>query len=892
MLPLVSIIIPVYNGKNFLRQAINSALSQTYANVEVIVVNDGSNDDGATEKIALSYGKRIRYFAKTNGGVASALNYGISQMKGKYFSWLSHDDMYTPDKIEEEVKLAESAEHQIVCCNVSVVTENGMLIKDNHMAERKRKSVRCFMALDTETGINGCALLIPREAFVECGLFKETLQCTQDYDMWARMAEKYTFVFSEKQMVLSRQHPAQDSKNKTDICTEEADALHSNILNNIELDELEKFEQDLTYYNKQYHIYYNAGYKKTAAQILIKLLGLYRKRDCQYSYRNFWNQEVFRLEQDLKVDWTIDQIEMFEKKKEYTLMFYSNVWTRGGIERVLSQIMPELLYKYNIVLVSNDVGEELSFEIPNQILHLKVGKQLEERLPFSLLVLSLVLKVDVFIGNPNIILSFLDVYKLLEDSGIRTIACNHGNYFIPCWSEYLFPVMMKRRKIYPLVSAVTWLTSLGKYLGDSISGNGYLLPNPNTYEQQEILVEEKREKIIVCVGRFYDPIKRVDRALKVFREVLKRHPDAKLQLVGRCDLNIKVPYNALPINSLIEELDFPDTNSIEFIGEVKDVRPYYKRASIQILVSSSEGFPLVLNEGGVFGCPSVIFEIPGLEDVIEDGENGFILPQDDIKGMADKISALFENPELLLKIRKNAISYSERFKKDIIVKKWERLLETILKAKDKTECEQFLKGMDEKYSGQGEEYLFNEAVQCYRNEIQKVRDIINKKFPSKLANEMEQRTITKIEKLKKGNLAYRDILEIYEQCLISLMELTNDDKQIKYILEQLPLNDEKITVGVYGTGVHTNKMLNAYERIVGEIKAKIVFIDTKKASNVEKYMGRDIYNVKDIGGLGLNSIILSSNLYEDEMYSKIKELYGDHYIIYRFYENSKQRLFN
>ena len=106
--PLVSIIIPVYNGSNYLSQAIDSALAQTYKNIEIIVVNDGSKDDGATEKIALSYGDKIRYYAKENGGVSSALNYGIEKMKGEYFSWLSHDDKYTPSKIEDQMSLRKN----------------------------------------------------------------------------------------------------------------------------------------------------------------------------------------------------------------------------------------------------------------------------------------------------------------------------------------------------------------------------------------------------------------------------------------------------------------------------------------------------------------------------------------------------------------------------------------------------------------------------------------------------------------------------------------------------------------------------------------------------------------------------------------------------------------
>ena len=78
-------------------EAIDSALSQIYKNIEVIVVNDGSKDNA--EEIALSYGDKIRYLKKENGGGLSALNFGIWEMKGEYFSWLSHDNKYDCHKI-------------------------------------------------------------------------------------------------------------------------------------------------------------------------------------------------------------------------------------------------------------------------------------------------------------------------------------------------------------------------------------------------------------------------------------------------------------------------------------------------------------------------------------------------------------------------------------------------------------------------------------------------------------------------------------------------------------------------------------------------------------------------------------------------------------------------
>ena len=99
----VSVIIPVYNGSNFLESAIESVINQTYNNIEIIVVNDGSNDNGKTKKIAEKYLGKIRYFEKPNGGVATALNLGLRLMTGDFFAWLSHDDFYHPDKIQKSV---------------------------------------------------------------------------------------------------------------------------------------------------------------------------------------------------------------------------------------------------------------------------------------------------------------------------------------------------------------------------------------------------------------------------------------------------------------------------------------------------------------------------------------------------------------------------------------------------------------------------------------------------------------------------------------------------------------------------------------------------------------------------------------------------------------------
>lgn len=210
--PLVSIVIPVYNGGNFLSEAIDSALGQTYKNIEIIVVNDGSSDDGLTRKIALSYGDKIRFFEKDNGGCATALNYGIAQMRGQYFSWLSHDDKYLPEKVEHQINLLGKLE------NKRAIIYGGYLVIDKN--SRPLYSVRPDRVLPPHKLnipllpllrglIHGCSLLVPVELFREVGKFDESLPSTQDYALWFDFFRVSSLYFQDRQLVLSRVHPEQ-----------------------------------------------------------------------------------------------------------------------------------------------------------------------------------------------------------------------------------------------------------------------------------------------------------------------------------------------------------------------------------------------------------------------------------------------------------------------------------------------------------------------------------------------------------------------------------------------------------------------------------------------------------------------------------------------------------
>jgi hypothetical protein len=209
--PIVSIVIPVYNGANYLREAIDSALGQTCTETEVIVVNDGSTDAGRTAAVARSFGERIRYFEQENGGVASALNLGIRRMRGRYFSWLSHDDVYHRDKVARQLACLDALkdDRTILFCNYEVIDHASRVTSRGSVEPSLLES---SILLVVGTHINGCSLLIPVAAFEEAGTFSETLRNSQDNDLWLRMVMKgYRFQYMPEALVQSRVHPGQGS---------------------------------------------------------------------------------------------------------------------------------------------------------------------------------------------------------------------------------------------------------------------------------------------------------------------------------------------------------------------------------------------------------------------------------------------------------------------------------------------------------------------------------------------------------------------------------------------------------------------------------------------------------------------------------------------------------
>jgi len=696
--PKVSIIIPVYNGANYMSEAIDSALLQTYGNIEIIVVNDGSRDDGATDRIARSYGNRIRYFKKENGGVATALNFGIEKMMGEYFSWLSHDDMYAPTKIEEELRWlsVQSDKTAIIAEGYQVVNAAGeymYTVNLNQQYPRDRLKNSLFLVM--RGGINGCALLIHKSHFDRVGLFDPTLPTTQDYDLWFRMFRGQDVYYMESSNVLSRSHEEQGSKALLSEHVKECDALWIGMMDALTAEEKEAMSgSEYAFYRETWDFLRTVtGYQEAT----------------RYAEYEMYRASVAEYERhcDGKVLKTLCYLSGYRKKEMLDIIlplrrgkgsrpriiFYlGSRYERGGLNRIVLQVAGALADDYDVIVTTLQDPKPEGYPTPEGVTELKIPWDGNEA-GFKLSYLSYILRADVLVNSYNCVESQLQIYETAKRFGIHTIAWNHEFYFLPYWRSSLLPCVARRNDYLKKADVAVWLNSFSAQEYHAFGENGIVLPNLNPFAGKAV-AEGSLPENLVAVGRFDDSRKGLEDLLRMFKKVVARQPGTKLIIVGPYNLDDTVPSdNSTTYRELLQRLQLPE-GSVNFEGEVSDVDSYYQKACIHILPSKYEAFGLTILEAATLGLPSVVYGGSGMDDIITNGVDGYTVPQDDWEALADAVLELLENPDLRSSMSKAARAMTERYAPERITAMWRDVIDAIL-SKEPAERTQYL---SERYS--------------------------------------------------------------------------------------------------------------------------------------------------------------------------------------------------
>ncbi len=209
MIGLISVIMPVYNSSEFLAEAIESVLHQTYTNWELVIVDDGSQD--SSYAIAQEYqhaDKRIVLHQQENSGPSSARNTAVTMAKGELIAMLDPDDVMLPTRLQEQIDfLRKHSDVSVVSCLCNYVDRNNRVLGTNYTDILTVEDCKKYV---NENKIVFClhsGATLYREAFLKVGSYKEDVFYTQDLDLWNRLVEAgYYLVVIPKILVNYRIH--------------------------------------------------------------------------------------------------------------------------------------------------------------------------------------------------------------------------------------------------------------------------------------------------------------------------------------------------------------------------------------------------------------------------------------------------------------------------------------------------------------------------------------------------------------------------------------------------------------------------------------------------------------------------------------------------------------
>jgi glycosyltransferase involved in cell wall biosynthesis len=253
---------------------VESALGQTYKDIEIIAVNDGSSDNSL--KFLKKFSEKIKIISKENGGTASALNAGIKVMTGDWFKWLSADDALYPNAIEELISESNNLENKKKCIlysNYDILNSEGKIVK--HFIEPNYNNLSNFelnvILLDHHIG-NGTTSLIHKSAIDEYDLFDENIGFAEDYELWLRycLLHDCRLHLVPKILAKYRTHETQLSKERMLEAFENKEVIRKTILSKLPTNEREKYEIALKQYRKNKDFLVRS--RHTIRDIMLKVL--------------------------------------------------------------------------------------------------------------------------------------------------------------------------------------------------------------------------------------------------------------------------------------------------------------------------------------------------------------------------------------------------------------------------------------------------------------------------------------------------------------------------------------------------------------------------------------------------------------------------------------------
>lgn len=689
--PKISVLMPVYNVKDYLRTAVESVLNQTLSDIELICVDDASTDGSAD--ILREYAARDSrvklVFHQKNSGLVAARKSATDLARGEYIMLLDSDDKYTPDACEtvwkEEqanpVDILQFGTEAVICREHDFQEKEDLqkVLTPYHFV--KGDLVTCCYAQHLwnhtvwnkayRSSVWKTALQYAVDAYINISedeyLFFLVSIFSTTYRGIAKKLYHYSYArgMTGAMGISARQFEPRCKRRQ--VYLELKQFLQQ--INRPDLapvcDQMEREALEVLLREWRYHVAVSQA--KPAYQCLLSVWGAVAV--ISEMARLFWS-DMQAVADRLAPD-TSPTPETAGQPVHTIGVFYHRMGN-GGVERVISYLIP--LWKemgYSVVLITEAAPTADDYEVPSDVPWVQLpdiascaGKAYHLRAEGWTRIIA-EHHIDTIVYNTANVVPLWDVC-LLKGLACHFVVDIHSTFS----SLYLLndPNRFFYAQCYRLVDRVATLSRVFvRYWGNFCPA--YYIPNPTGPLCDAGECSPLSGRNLLWVGRI-SPEKRPFDAIRIFQQIHARFPDATLTMVGKGESKEDLE----DVKAFAHRLGVDE--SIDFAGYHKDVAPYYQRADLLLFTSQYEGFPLVLLESKMHGVPIVMYDLPYVE-LVRDGAGVFAAPQEDLYAMTDLITRLFENRDLLQQAGREARNSLSAYDTEHLKEKWYALFNSL-----------------------------------------------------------------------------------------------------------------------------------------------------------------------------------------------------------------------
>ncbi len=715
MMKKISVVMPTYNMAEYITRSIKSVLNQTLQDVEIICVDDCSEDD-SVEIISTFAQKDSRVKLIKNDMKKSALEArksGILAAEGEYILFLDADDYLELNACEALYELVKKEAVDILHFQARIVGAGA--------SEERIKNMQKFVSpyfgelYGEDVFVKGF-----REQKYRFSIWNKIYRA----DLCKKAMEDITdgFLLKANDMVLYTAI-ALRAKSYKGVDTEYFYnySFGSGSTGSSDLS-LEKFEV-YCYEAKAARLFEeivkkhvtDGSYDDIVAKVRRNLL-----KDCVYNWKSNLADDIAAKGFDLLVQfWGIENIVAIlaetyatnraklitrmegakclaiSKKKVETIGIYYHRMGKGGVQRVISLLLPLYLeLGYQVVLLTDEYEPENEYEIPKQVKRIVLPSALTiHYADYGMRAREIVAAIednhiDVMLYQAAECRTLVYDMLLVKGLGLPFCVSVHGLFSAELLNSN--SLICEKIKTFKLIDQLVVLSETEKTFWEIFGIPATYIPNPI----QEIEGKRKSEEYILWLARLESVQKQHMDAVEIMSKVVKAHPKAKMKIVGN-----EVTHNARKnVLKRIAALKLED--NIEVCEYTTNVDVFYENANVFLITSAYESFAMTIVESKGYGIPLVTYEMPYLE-TLKDKKGYISVPQNDIKGAADAIIRLLEDNELREAMGKAARESYQALKVYNIKNAWQLLINNLTESNmrlqqdrlDRTEVEMVMQTM-------------------------------------------------------------------------------------------------------------------------------------------------------------------------------------------------------